>query len=78
MHPELLSSLAIERRRDLDAAISACCAPRTRTARRGRALARKALPPRFRVSWTHTTLAAVSGRRRGTSLVIVISATRTS
>jgi hypothetical protein len=80
MHPELLSSLAIERRRDLDAAISACCAPRTRTrtARRGHALARKALLPRFRVSWTHTTLAAVSGRRRGTSLVIVISATRTS
>ena len=78
MHPELLSSAALERRRDLDAAISASCAPRLRTARRGRALARTVPGPRFRVSWTHTTLAAVPGRRRGTSLVIVISATRTS
>ncbi len=33
--------------------------------------------PRFRVSWTRTTLAAVAGSRRGRSLVIVISATRT-
>ena len=34
--------------------------------------------PRFRVSWTGTTLAAVTGSRRGRSLVIVISATRSS
>jgi hypothetical protein len=80
MHPELLSSAALERRRDLDAAISASCAPRARarTARRRRGLTRTLPGPRFRVSWTHTTLAAVAGRRRGTSLVIVISATRTS
>jgi len=76
MHPELLSSVALERRRDLDAAISACCAPRVRTARRGHALARLVPVPRFRVSWTRITLAAVSGRRRGASLLIVISATR--
>ena len=78
MHPELLSSAALERRRDLDAAISASCAPRARTARRRRGLARTVPGPRFRVSWTHTTLAAAPGRRRGASFVIVISATRTS
>jgi hypothetical protein len=33
--------------------------------------------PRFRLSWTGTTLAAAAGNRRGKSLVIVISATRT-
>lgn len=80
MHPELLSSLAAERRRDLDADIAAHRAPRadTRTGRRAHALTRPALVPRFRVSWTHTTLAAVSGSRRGSSVVIVISATRSS
>lgn len=76
MHPELLSALAIERCRDLDAAITARRAPRTSTARRGRVLTRLALMPRFRVSWTRITPAAVSGSRRGSSVVIVISATR--
>jgi hypothetical protein len=82
MHPELLSSLAAERRRDLDADIAAHRAPRaragTRTGRRAHTLTRPALVPRFRVSWTRTTLAAVSGSRRGRSVVIVISATRSS
>ena len=78
MHPELLLSLAAERRRDLHADIAAHHAPRTRTARRAHALTRPVLVPRFRVSWTHTTLAAASGSRRANSVVIVISATRTS
>ncbi len=34
--------------------------------------------PRLHVSWTKTRIAAVSGARRGSSVVIVISATRTS
>jgi hypothetical protein len=71
MNPALLSSLAAEHRRDLDSAVTARRAPNTRAARRARPL------PRFRVSWTQTTLAAVAGNRRGKSLVIVISATRT-
>jgi hypothetical protein len=71
MHPELLSAMVTEHRRDLHAAMS----PR-------RAVADRARPrvnlPRFRVSWTWTKLAAVAGSRRGNSLVIVISATRTA
>ena len=76
MHPELLSSLAIDHCRDLSAATSR--APRARAPRRAHALTRRALVPRFRVSWTRTTLAPVSYSRRGRSYVIVISATRTS
>lgn len=80
MHPELLSSLATERRRDLAAAMT------TRPVLTGPGLAaprRSALAawrlPRFRVSWSRTRLAAVAGsRRRGSSVVIVISATRAS
>jgi len=74
MHPELLSALATERRRDL-AAISAT-ARRSSPAPAGRRARPRALP-RFHVTWTRTTLAAVAGRRRARSLVIVISATRT-
>jgi hypothetical protein len=70
MHPELLSALAAERRRDLTAVSPA---PRRSPAARAR---HRALP-RFHVSWTRTTLAAVADRRRARSLVIVISATRT-
>jgi hypothetical protein len=73
MYPELLLSLAAERRRDLAGAMTACRPPRTRAARR-----RPAILPRFRVSWTHTSLAAVADGRRGNSVVIVISATRAS
>jgi hypothetical protein len=79
MNPELLSSLAAEHRRDLAVA----CAARTASsagavpaARAGRPAPRLALP-RYRVSWTRTSLAAVAGNRRARSLVIVISATRT-
>jgi hypothetical protein len=76
MHPELLSSLATERRRDVAAAMTASSA--SAPARAGWRAPRVTMP-RFRVSWTRTTLAAVAGsRRRGSSLVIIISATRTS
>jgi hypothetical protein len=79
MNPELLSSLAAEHRRDLAVARTARTAPSARTVpspRAGRPAPRLALP-RYRVSWTRTSLAAVAGNRRGKSLVIVISATRT-
>ena len=78
MHPELLLSLAAERRRDLAADMAACSelTSARRSARAARRLPRPALP-RFRVSWSRTTLAAVAGRRRpGSSVVIVITATR--
>ncbi len=85
MHPELLSSLAAERRRDLAAAMTTrpvLTGPGLAGPRRS-VLAAWRLPrltlPRFRVSWSRTTLAAVAGsRRRGSSVVIVISATRAS
>jgi hypothetical protein len=80
MHPEFIASLASAhrdhllaeaRRHDLAAAArehqSAAAAARP---------ARRRLP-RFHVTWTRTTLAAVADRRRARSLVIVISATRT-
>jgi hypothetical protein len=73
MHPELLSALADERRRDLAASFSAA---RRSPAQAGRR-ARPRTLPRFHVTWTRTTLAAVADRRRARSLVIVISATRT-
>lgn len=71
MHPELLSSLAGERRRDLAAAMTARRMPHA--GRRARSMT----PPRLRISWSRTTLAAVAGRRRARSWIIVISATRT-
>jgi hypothetical protein len=70
MHPELLSVLAAEHTRDLAANSPAARRPSPARAHR-RAL------PRFHVTWTRTTLAAVADRRRARSLVIVISATRT-
>jgi hypothetical protein len=73
MNPELLSSVAAEHRRDLDSAVAAHRAPNASAPGRARPLSL----PRYRVSWTRTTLAAVAGNRRGKSLVIVISATRT-
>jgi hypothetical protein len=74
MHPELLLALAAERRRDLAASWSAARRP---PAARDRGPARHRALPRFHVTWTGTTLAAVADRRRARSLVIVISATRT-
>jgi hypothetical protein len=76
MHPELLSALAAERRRDLNGAMAGRRPARARTARRGRDLVRPVILPRFRVSWTHASLAAEPAGRRGGSVVIVISATR--
>jgi hypothetical protein len=73
MNPALLSSLATEHRRELDSAATARRAPSAGAATR----ARPRRLPRFRLSWTGTTLAAAAGNRRGKSLVIVISATRT-
>jgi hypothetical protein len=70
MHPELLSALAVEHTHDLAARRPAARPPSPARARH-RAL------PRFHVTWTRTTLAAVADRRRARSLVIVISATRT-
>jgi hypothetical protein len=72
MYPELLSAVAAERRRDL---IASSLAVRRSSAARDHA--RHRALPRFHVSWTRTTLAAVADRRRARSLVIVISATRT-
>jgi hypothetical protein len=78
MHPELLLFLAAERRRDLAAAMTARPVM-SGTGSFARAAWRRPRLPRFRVSWTRTTLAAVAGsRRRGSSVVIVISATRAS
>ena len=74
MNPQLLSSLATEHRRDLYAAMTDRAGPSAP----GRRRAHPVTIPRFRVSWTRTTLAAVAGNRRGRSVVIVISATRTS
>lgn len=69
MHPELLTRLALERPREIAAgrpAVHPAAAPR-----RAR---RPALP--VRITWSRTTLAAAADRRRGRSVVIVISATR--
>lgn len=74
MNPELLSSLAAEHRRDLAAAARTVRPARPARARRP-AFSRTL--PKLRVSWSRATLSAVSGNRRGRSLVIVISATRT-
>jgi hypothetical protein len=78
LHPELMSSLAAERRRDMNAGLNAHL-PATERATQRRAPRRRAprlTMPRLRVTWSRTTLAA-AGPRRGRSYVIVISATRT-
>jgi len=70
MHPELISALAAERRRDLN---TSAIAP----ARRPRP--RRRLLPRYRLTWSHASLgaaAAAAAGRRERSWVIVISATR--
>jgi hypothetical protein len=74
MHAELLSALAAAHTRELAARSHA--ARQAATARDGGRARRRGLP-RFRLTWTRTTLAAVADRRRAHSLVIVISATRT-
>jgi hypothetical protein len=72
MHPQLMLSLAAERRRDLTADLHASRPVKQRAVRR----APRLNVPRLRVTWSRTTLAS-AGRRRGRSYVIVISATRT-
>ena len=72
MHQELLSAVVAERRRELHSAMTAGRGQSAGAATR----ARPRRLPRFRLSWTGTTLAAAAGNRRGKSLVIVISATR--
>ena len=74
MHPQLMLSLAAERRRDMTADMHA---HRPMSKSTGRRRAPYLSVPRFRVNWSRTTLAATAGRRRGRSYVIVISATRT-
>jgi len=87
MHPQLISVLAAEHRRDLAAAtgrraqLSPARPPRARPAAPSPARTRGArllTMPKLHVSWSRTRLAAISGRQRGSSVVIVISATRTS
>jgi hypothetical protein len=70
VHAELLSDLVAERHRDL-AALTARPVPSAGTGRR----APHVTLPSFRVSWTRTTLSAVTSRGPGRSWVIVISAT---
>jgi hypothetical protein len=72
MHPELLDYLVAERHRDLSRAMMRRRAPSGRVPWRVPHLTL----PRYRICWTRTTLAGVAGSRRGSSLVIVISATR--
>ena len=74
MYPQLMLSLAAERRRDMTADLHAHRPMPKSTARRR---APHLSVPRYRVNWSRTTLATVAGRRRGRSYVIVISATRT-
>ena len=68
MHPELLTRLALERPREIGASLPPARPDGRRRARR------PALP--FQFTWSRTTLSAPAGRRRGRSVVIVISATR--
>ncbi|HXL87521.1 MAG TPA: hypothetical protein VN969_00830 [Streptosporangiaceae bacterium] len=61
MHPETAKSIAIQHHEDL---------------RRRVAASRRALPKRWRVSWSGTVLSADADHQRGSSLVIIISARR--
>ena len=73
MHPALASALASQHRHEMTvkAGHQAQAAPAAIAAPAG------ALLPRYRVSWSRTTLStAADGARRGRSWVIVISATR--
>jgi hypothetical protein len=77
MHPELLSALALAQNRELATRPPAAGRPSPADAPEAPERARRRALPRFHVTWTRTTLAAVADRRRARSLVIVISATRT-
>lgn len=69
MHPELLARLALDRPRE-----TAASRPAAYRAAAPRRMRRAALP--FRITWSRTILAAAADRRRGRSVVVVISATR--
>ena len=73
MHPEMASGLAAQHRHDMST--RALAAGRSRAAASPRGPLR--LLPRYRLSWSRTTLTpAAGGGRRGRSVVIIISATR--
>jgi len=89
LHPDMASALASEHRRDMmtrvgQAALSAEAREAGRASRRRAAASlrgpRRAAPraylPRYRVSWSRTTLSPAGAGGRGRSWVIVISATR--
>ncbi len=77
MNPQLTAQLAAEHRRDLSAsAVSHQAAKQFHDNPRAGRGRRRALLPRYRFTWTRTTLAAVAGGRPGRSVVIVFSATR--
>jgi hypothetical protein len=75
LHPVMASALASEHRRDMitQASQAALGAEAGRASQDTR---RDALLPRYRVSWSRTTLSSAGAGRRGRSWVIVISATR--
>jgi hypothetical protein len=76
MHPVMTGSLAGQRRRDM-AAAAARAQHAADTRRFGAACWRApTVIPRFRVTWTKTTLALADGPRSPRSWVLVISATR--
>lgn len=78
MHPEMASALAAEHRHDMSSRALAASRRRAAASPRGpRRLAAGALVPRYRLSWSRTTLSpAAGGGRPGRSWVIIISATR--
>lgn len=77
MHPEMASALATQHRHDT---LSRAAASRRHAAaglRGPRRFAPPAFLPRYRLSWSRTTLSPqVHGGRPGRSWVIIISATR--
>jgi len=86
LHPVMASALASEHRRDMITQASKATrgAEADRGSRRRAAASlrgpRRAAPhaylPRYRVSWSRTTLSPAGAGGRGRSWVIVISATR--
>jgi hypothetical protein len=73
MNPELTTTLAAQRNRELTAAATShrALARQARSSRSGRRLASP-----YRVTWTRVRLALSDGGRPRTSWTIVISATR--
>ena len=77
LHPEMASALASEHRRDMMTRAGRASRRRAAASLRGpRRAAPRAYLPRYRVSWSRTTLSPAGAGGRGRSWVIVISATR--